>query len=87
MPKYPPSATAGAGSLGPDPSGGFDWDGPDQLDYGDVSGNVTELGGRVSMAGKAGFGKAARSGGDDMKFNLLPTPDKPSRGPVLKSFR
>jgi len=47
---------------------------------------VTEFGGRVGIEGKAGYGKFSKSGSDDMKFNLLPEPPTPPRGPRLKSF-
>ncbi|HEY7739557.1 MAG TPA: hypothetical protein VIB01_02975 [Steroidobacteraceae bacterium] len=48
---------------------------------------VKEMGGRVNMSAKAGFGQLAQSAGDDMKFNILPSTPKASRGPALKSFR
>jgi tetratricopeptide (TPR) repeat protein len=48
---------------------------------------VREMGGRVNMSAKAGFGQLAQSAGDDMKFNILPSTPKASRGPALKSFR
>lgn len=50
------------------------------------NGGVTEFGGRVGLDGKAGFGKLAKSGSDDMKFNLLPEPPTAPRGPRLKTF-
>jgi hypothetical protein len=50
------------------------------------NGGVTEVGGRVSLEAKAGFGKLSKSASDDMKFNLLPDPPKASRGPGLKAF-
>ena len=50
------------------------------------NGGVTEIGGRVSLDAKAGFGKLSKSASDDMKFNLLPDPPKAPRGPGLKTF-
>ncbi len=50
------------------------------------NGGVRELGGRVGLDAKAGFGKLSTSASDDMKFNLLPEPPKAPRGPRLKTF-
>jgi tetratricopeptide (TPR) repeat protein len=51
------------------------------------AGGVTGMGGRVNISGSAGVGKLSRSGGDDMKFNVLPETPRPSRGPRLSAYR
>jgi tetratricopeptide (TPR) repeat protein len=52
------------------------------------NGEVTEIGGKVSVGTSAGAaGPSISKSVDDMTFNLLPTPPRPARGPSLGTFR